>query len=131
MHPSCLKEFKCDNLKDLTNTIFDLKNHQGDAIVLDPKGYELIFSKKNSKYSVNNWPIINNYDLSPFKALKRKEQLLNSKTLTFWSRASADYKIRKFIIQNNFEITEIENQGYYFKYRIRKKDIIRTFALVW
>ena len=122
MHPSCLKEFKCDNLKDLTNTIFDLKNHQGDAIVLDPKGYELIFSKKNSKYSVNNWPIINNYDLSLFKALKKgKEQLLNSKTLTFWSRASADYKIRKFIIQNNFEITEIENQGYYFKYRIRKK----------
>ena len=46
---------------------------------------------------------------------------MNSKTLTFWSRASADYKIRKFIIQNNFEITEIENQGYYLKYRIRKK----------
>ena len=71
MYPTCLKEFKCDHLKDLTNTIFDLKNHQGDAIVLDPKGYELIFSKKNSKYSVNNLPIIKNYDLSLFKALKK------------------------------------------------------------
>jgi hypothetical protein len=122
MHPSCLKEFKCNNLKDLANTIIDLKNHQGDVIILDPKGYEIIFSKKNSKYSINNWPIINNYDLSFFKALnKNKEHLLNSKTLTFWSRASTVYKIKKFLIENNFEIKEIENQGYYYKYRVRKK----------